>query len=607
MLAALDHRGRDGSRLLLWPSAVLGHQHFWTTPEEVGEVQPLSDAAARIDVVLDGRLDNRSELFAALGEADRSLSDAALALRAYTAWGESCVERFLGPFAVAFWDGAKERLVAARDAMGSRTLYYRLTPKLAILASEEAALLAHPAVGSRLNEEVLAEFFAVSAASDGGTFFAEVSELLPGRMLLATTDAAQVRRFWQPDPGRRIEYRSDGEYAEEFRSLLEESVRCRLRTVGPPGVMMSGGMDSPAIAALAAVEMARKGRQPLMTFSWVFDELAECDERRWIAPMVRRFALDATYLNGDRAWPLRDLERWPIDSSRPWANAYRLLMQKVYRAAAGRGCRTVLNGAFSDSLYTGMEEWLTDLVRDGHLADVARETLQVVRSGRTALLADAGIRRFVRRALLGLTPDFEPELERLPWLTAHARRLLRGRGTTDSAAFLARRPEQYEALFGSALALNAPEAHHANACGVEVRDPYLDRRLVEFMLAIPAHQLYGRGRTKYVHRNALSGLLPPEVTDRSELTGLTPLFDRGTLERELGTARGILAREEGLWREYVSEDWLFDVFPGRMRETPDGAASLVPWQCVTAQLWSDAIGTGKTGLRSTPGLGILVA
>jgi asparagine synthase (glutamine-hydrolysing) len=585
MLAALDHRGADGRRLLARSTVVLGHQHFWTTPEEVGERQPLSDAGARVDVVFDGRLDNRAELLAALGELDPTISDAALALRAFATWGEPCFERFLGAFAAAFWDSARRRLVLARDPLGSRTLCYRITPRLVLVASEEAALLVHPDVGTSLNDATLAEFFAVSAPRDGSTFFRDISELLPAHVLVVTEQGTATRRFWRPEPARRVEYRTDREYADHFRELLADSVRCRLRCVGRPAVMMSGGMDSPAIAALAATELDRRDAGPLATFSWVFDELRECDERRWILPTVDRFRLDATYVTGDTSWPLRDAERWPVDPSRPWSNAYRLLKQQVYAAARSRGCRVLLNGAFSDAFYTGSEEWLTDLVREGRLRDAAKEIRRVARGGARAVVTDAGVRRLVRRALLGGAPDFQMDPRSLPWLTPYAQRLLAPRVEWHHEASLFRRPEQYESVLGPFTGLDAAEMHHASRSGVEVRDPFRDRRLVELALAVPAHQLLGGGRSKRMHRAALSDLLPAEVTARTQPTGLTPLFSRG-LDRERETARRLLSRKDAPWRRFVSAASVAELF-SRRNELPDGAASLVPWQCLSSQIWID--------------------
>jgi asparagine synthase (glutamine-hydrolysing) len=587
MLAALDHRGLDGRRMLLRRSAALGHQHFWTTPEEVGEEQPLSDDEAGIDLVFDGRLDNRDELLAALGLCSVSSSDADLALRAYQRWGADCFARLLGPFAVVVLDGRARRLVAARDGMGSRTLYYRCIPGTALVASEECALLAHPEVRRRLDEATMAQFFAVAVPRDGSTFFAEITELVPASVLVVSAEGVRLRRYWNPDVSGRVEYRTDREYAEQFRSFLSESVRCRLRTVGSPGIMLSGGMDSTSVAALAAEELDSRSAGPLLSFSWVFDELTACDERRWIGKMVERFGLDATYVPGDDAWPLRDVDRWPVGTNQPWHNCFELLKQGLYSAAVGRRCRTLLNPVFADRIYTGDEEWLTDLLREGRLLDAVRQLLGVLRDKGIRTGVEAGIRRLGKNLLRGPVPDSELHRQRLPWLTDRGHRLVAQRPSSDDRASDARRPEQFEALFGPLASLQANLAQHTHARGIELRDPFRDRRLVEFSMGLPAHQLFRPGRLKYVQRRAMSPLLPTEVSDRTAYTGLEPLFRRGLFERGRERAAELLARKDAIWRDYVSENWLRESL-----QTPDaagGRTALVPWQCISAQLWIDRI------------------
>ena len=118
-------------------------------------------------------------------------------------------------------------------------------------------LLAHPLLTTRLNESRLAAYFALDAPSDGSTFFADVSELLPAHVMVIDEDTVHTRRYWEPDPRAVIRYRSDAEYAEHFRTLLKQSVVCRLRASTPPVAMMSGGLDSTAVAALAAQRLSK--------------------------------------------------------------------------------------------------------------------------------------------------------------------------------------------------------------------------------------------------------------------------------------------------------------------------------------------------------------
>lgn len=576
VLAALAHRGPDGSRSVVLPSAFVGHQHFRTTREEAGESQPLSDAAAGLHLVFDGRIDNRDELLAALGDGGIAPSDAALVLRAYARWGDACFARILGPFAAVIVDERQGRVVAARDPLGSRTLFHHVTPRLALFASEESALLRHPAVPGDVDETTLAHYFAVSTPGDGSTFFTAVKEVQPGHLLVVERDGVRSHRYYVPDLARRVRYRDDRDYVERFRELLAASVRARLRTVGPCGVMLSGGMDSPSIAALAA------SRGPLKSFSWIFDDPAACDERRFIGPIVRKLGLDATYVPGDDLWPLRDAESWPVDPSAPYSNPYRLLKREIYRAAAGQGVRTLLNGAYSDSYYSGAEDWLTDLVREGRLEEARSDLALLAERRGWRPLADPAIRRFGSHLL---PRRLHPAPRRRPWLTEHAARLVSGRNAPDPLAARARRPSQYASLFSPFQALSPREAFHANGCGVEIRDPYRDLRLVEFALAIPAHLLQRVGRSKRILRDAMAGLLPDEVVTRTVETPLGPLYRKGLLEREAETVRSLLESRDAPWRRFVSSEWLAETFPGRISTAPDGPDLLVPWLCATFVLW----------------------
>jgi asparagine synthase (glutamine-hydrolysing) len=319
VLRSLAHRGPDGCDLWTRGPFALGHQRFWTTPEEVGERQPLAGTGGRCRLLFDGRLDNRQELAAALGlEADGgAFSDAALVLRAYERWQERSLERLLGPFALAVVDLPERRVLLGRDALGDRTLFYVLRPELLAVASEESALLALPGVSSRLEEESLARFFAVQAPASGATFFAAVRELPPAHGIAVEGTRVRAWRHWEAGPEPRLRLRGDREYAERFAATLAAAVRCRLRSTAPVAVMMSGGLDSTAVAALAARERRGGGAGEVRTLSWTFDELAECDERRYMDAVVERWGLPALRFCGDDAWPLAHPESWPRNPNTP--------------------------------------------------------------------------------------------------------------------------------------------------------------------------------------------------------------------------------------------------------------------------------------------------
>jgi len=577
LLAALDHRGPDGRDTIRLDWIAFGHQHFWTTPEEVGERQPLHDPGAGLHILLDGRLDNREELADGL-ELERrdlaELSDAALILRAFRRWGEGCLDRFLGPFALAAVDSKARRVICARDGLGDRTLFYYADARILAIASEECALLAHPCVSSRFDEASMARFYAVRTPLPGATFFADIRELPAAHAMAVEGARTRIWRHWTVDSLEEVRLPSDGEYVERFRDVLMESVRCRLRSVAPPAVLMSGGLDSTSIAALAACELRADGlERPLCTVSWVFDELSECDERDYIQPVVEHYALNSILVPSDDTWPLRDVATWPVNPNTPFQNLYRRLISRAYSAAREAGAITVLSGAGGDELYSVERYWLRDLLIHRRVREASKLLFgelvhRGVTSTRSAMGAALGLRR---RG--GQTPV---------WLTDHARKHI-GEEASISAGPTGR-PEQVRKLTGAEAAYGAGhDVSNTSRDGVEMRCPYRDRRLVELVLSLPAYLLYRGGWRKWIMRSAMTSILPDPVRLRWQGTSLTPLSVRGLVEKEAEAVRHILDLKNSIWPRFVRPEWMRCFAAQAIRDGRTEA--LVPWHSICMELW----------------------
>lgn len=581
----LAHRGTDGQRTVSVPGAALGHLHFWTTPEEVGERQPLSAGGGGPHLLFDGRLDNRDQLATELGRRPAGVSDAALVLAAYERWGEAFLQRLLGPFALALVDVRRRRVLLGRDALGDRSLFYRLDDRLLAVASEEQALLALPGVRGDLDQETLARFFAVMAPAPGRTFFNAVSELPAGYGMVVGENGERRWQHWRPEPGRWRHLGRDRDCAEALADLLTEAVRCRLRSPAPPAVLMSGGLDSTPVAALAARERRRQGAaEPLTAVSWVFDELPQCDEREFMRPVVDAWGLDHVQIVGDDAWPLGGGEPWAPNPNSPLEGVYRRLQLRAFAAVTERGGRTVLSGDCGDQLYAGGAYWLRDLLHQGRLLRAARELGRELRPRHGRSWA-ARTRGPVARALGWRR---RRPLHDAPWLTPRGRALLGDAGPPAAAGW--RRPEQAAAVLDPRLARAVSlETGNASRAGVDIRRPYRDRRLVEFFLAVPAHLLYRPGWSKWLLRQATRGLLPEAVRRRRRPSTLLPLCRRGLVEREAERAAALLAAPV-LWHNFVRRDWLDQVYPDRLVTYRDGLESVIPWRCICSTLWQQQIG-----------------
>ncbi len=577
-MSRLSHRGPDGRDELLAGPLAMGHWHFWTTPEEVNERQPLAMDGLPFRIVFDGRLDNRPDLLAQLGltSADDSrLSDAALVLYAYARWGTDCLQRFLGEFAFVLFDENRDELFCARDPLGDRTLFYSLTDTRLVAASEAWAVAA-AMDRVELNETAAAHFFALRAAENGQTFFNGIHELLPAHGLLVQDGGLRQWRYWTPVPSH-IRGRSDEELAEEFRSLLEQSLRSRLRASTPVGILMSGGLDSGSLASLASQMLAPEA---LVTISYVFDELKECDERGYIQTIIDRYGVRSIQIPCDDAWPWKDWESWPHPPNQPEINPYRLLKERAYRRAHEEGLRVLMPGAFGDNLYCGEEDWLADLFRDGRLREAARELQRHIRyAGWGATLRSDYLRRAVRR-LLGLRRPRKPAPA---WLTPHSTAFL-----SDARAWFEPAFELRDNLLGDHIAQDAAyETFNVSRHGVELRHPYRDRRLVEFVLSLPAYQLYNRGYYKYILRRAMRDHLPQPILARLQSSPLFSLISRGR-EREGQMLQAYMTGSNAAWRKYVRPDWLIERSQIELTQATDGPEAIIPWLCVSFSAWFQA-------------------
>lgn len=596
LTGAFSVRGPDGSDHAIRDWVGLAHQHFWTTPEEEGERQPLADPGGRFLLVFDGRLDNREDLVGELRSTavgDAGASDAALVLAAYQRWGDDFCGHLVGPFAVVIADLECREILCARDPLGDRSIFFHLTDRRFVVASEESVLIAHPEIDSALDDTRLACFFALQVPDNGSTFFREVQELQPGELLQVGEESSRRRRFWQPSAEPSLFGRAEADLAEEFRGLLSQAVRCRLRAAEPPAVMLSGGLDSSSVAAVgaAAIEQDHLDWQ-LRAISWVFDEIPECDERSFIDPVVDRWHLEKWQVLGDDALPLSHQEGLCLDPGTPEDNPYRELKRRVFSQAAEVGSRVVLNCAMADALYTGGDSWLQDLARSDSPIKAAEEFLaEVARHGPRRAMRGTPALRWAASVKRRVTPRGQSMLS---WLTPEAADLVAAVTSPRFAALEGLRRGQLEAVAGWRAARSySLENRYGARQGIELRDPYRDLRLVEFMLRLPAHQLYRHGRHKHIARQAMTGWVPEPILARTGSTLLTPLFARGLRSENRALAVDLLRSPRALWRPHLRPGWL----ESALQESLGPAADVVLWSCLSLELWRR-----RWGSTASPGV-----
>jgi asparagine synthase (glutamine-hydrolysing) len=592
MTAALAHRGPDGSGAWSQDAVGLGHRMLWTTPESRTEPLPLSAREGALAITADARLDNRAELRVALGLDDREVGDAALILRAYERWGEQCPERLLGDFAFVIWDGRRRALFCVRDHFGVKPFYYHRAPRLFAFASEIKALLRLPEVPRRLNETRVADYLAPIVEDREITFYDGILRLPPAHTLRVSPEGAEVRCYWTLDSSREVRLGSDEEYAEAFRELFVDAVRCRMRTAGPVGSMLSGGLDSSSIVCVARALAAAGDGGPLHTFSAIFPDVPSCDERPFIDAVLAGNGVVPHAVRGDLVSPLADLERVLRHEDEAFFAPNLFIHWALYAAAEQQGVRVVLDGFDGDTTLWPSLTYLSELARAHRWRALVSEARGLSKSlNRPAwrfLLA--GVRPLApeparrawrslrRRPAFTLTPTIRPEFARRIGLEARAATLLADRRVARTS-----RHEHWIRITAGLFPTVLEEVDRAAAAfSLEPRYPFFDRRLLEFCLALPAEQKLFRGWTRIVMRRAMGDLLPTEVRWRGK-ANLSEVLTRGLRVFEQDRL-GNLVRNPGVLEEYVTIASLRDAY---QRYTCGGVQepNLAVWRASVLALW----------------------
>ena len=379
MVDAMAHRGPDGHDVYVEGAVGLGHARLHTTPESLTEVLPRTSRAG-LSITADARIDNRDDLIAALrlprGIAPYSDSD--LILHTIERWGAEGWDRLEGDFAVALYDHSEQRLVLGCDVFAVRQLYYAAGPNFLAFASEIKALRTLPYVSDEIDDEAIVEFFVPELVSAERTIYRSIRRLLPGHTLMATHDGVQIERYTDLQASTVPQNRSNEWYAEAFGAQFQEAVRCRLRSAGPVGSELSGGLDSSFVTCTASALLREQGGSRLHTFSNVYEHVPQCDERAFIDLVVKQEAVCPHYTVADER-SMDDL--LPeilsfIDDGRVVGNHHLIWLSAT--SAGQAGVRVLLTGQDGDSTVGHGLELFNEWVHAGDWARFGREARRYV-------------------------------------------------------------------------------------------------------------------------------------------------------------------------------------------------------------------------------------
>lgn len=524
MLNVMSYWGPDGSGSWRNGSVGLGHLMLYNSQQSPHETLPLNNEADGFVITANARLDNRDFLFQALRIAPPEqiiTTDSVLILKAYQKWGSECTQHLLGDWCFALWDAQNHTLFLARDQFGVTSFYYTQIGQSFIFASSLKGILALPEISHRLNKRVIA-CFAPGYLHDTATPYQNIFRLAPAHTLTVTKSHTKLQRYWSMEDTRDIRYRSDQEYIDHFMDTYRQAVNCRLRSFRPVGAQLSGGLDSSSIAILAAQKLAQLGKRlpafssaPLYDINGLVPD-GRCGDESPYVNMIAEMSnhIDVNFVTAKNISPLAgikyfiDILEQPIGAA---SNAYWIIA--LLQTAQQKKIGTLLSGwggNYTVSWTGDRREYLRHLIKNKHLSAYLHEAYTWRKSNSETLWH--AIRSQVLKPLIPFS-----------WVNKHNMRK-----TTQLTPFnmsqvktLASNYERDEVFCNSALSglnlyfqngiVGSHEEELGAAFGLEIRQPTMDKRLIEFCLGIPQDQYTRNGQNKLLIRRAMHNLLPKQV------------------------------------------------------------------------------------------------
>ncbi|HVF23058.1 MAG TPA: asparagine synthase (glutamine-hydrolyzing) [Pyrinomonadaceae bacterium] len=582
MNAAQKHRGPDDAGI--WTTdfenghVVLGNTRLAIIDTSRAGHQPMLDAQSGNCITYNGETYNYRDLSEKICLNLTSRSDTEVVLQAYAKLGTDVFTKVRGMFALAIWDHGKHELILARDRFGIKPLYYHLSDRRLIFASELRALLATGVVPRKLSRAGLDSYLASGSVAAPLTIVEGVQQLLPGHYLRVTsTDNdnlnCTIEKFANEQHVARPANRNDA--VAQLRAALEESVRLHLVSDVPLGVFLSGGMDSSALVAL----MSEIGEQRPKTFSVVFDE-AELSEEQHARAVAQRFQTEHCEIRLSEQQLIDMLPDALAALDQPTMDGINTYV--VSKGVKNAGVTVALSGLGGDELFAGYPSFRRAL----NFAALPKMPRRVLRAaavvGKHVLNGSVQREKFWELAGSGGSAAEIYQISRRLFATAVSPPIkTNGNGNTDVVNAVSRL--ELEGYMANTLLRDTDAMSMAHS--LEVRVPFVDVKLVDYALSLPGEWKLGHpqnGVPKPLLADALADLLPRDFFARRKM-GFTLPFQKWMQGRMRGEISAVLedpsVRDVGLAPQEVRELWR------RFLQTPRAVGWSRPWSLFVLARW----------------------
>jgi asparagine synthase (glutamine-hydrolysing) len=603
MCHAITHRGPDDEGFYTDGAVGIGMRRL-SIVDVAGGHQPLSNEDGSLWIVFNGEIYNHLELrqqLIARGHRYNTHSDTETVIHLFEEYGADCVQHLRGMFAFAIWNRNTKTLFIARDRLGIKPLYYKLTPERLLFGSEIKALFAQGGIRPQFNRTALPEYLAFGYLSGEQSFYNGILKLLPGRTMTITPDGkADIRQYWDLDASKTHESREEKYYVESYRELLEGAVNSHLMSDVPLGVFLSGGVDSSAVAAL----MTKLRREPVETFSVGYAEqrYSELPFARTVSDHIHSRHHEVLLSEEDFFGALPHLI-WHEDEPIVWPSSVslyfvaRLAREHVTVVLTGEGADETLAG-YTRYAFT-LKNAAMDRAYRGLIPSIARRGLRNTLA--TSSVLGATLRRKLEHTFLAKDGNSWASFYFDNFFSAFGEAEQNGLLTSDFA-----REATPSSAYKNVLAywehssgeilqrllytdiktylveLLMKQDNMSMAASIESRVPFLDHVLVEFATRIPREvQIQGLAG-KRILKKAVEDLLPHSIMYRQKLGFPTP-WSGWLAGPRLQTIREMLLEPRSLNRGYFRREALDKLFQDHFSQHRDNTDRI--WRLLNLELW----------------------
>ena len=532
---AIRHRGPDGHGEMIDKFIGLANRRLAIIDLGKTGNQPMSTDGNNFWITFNGEIFNyrqiRDDLLNA-GFTFKTQTDTEVVLNAYRYYGENCVSRFIGQFALGVWDKKKETLFLARDQLGVNPLFYALSNKTFLFASEVKAILASHFIKKEINKEALYHYLSVFSIPQPLTIISSIKSLIPGTFMLINKNGIKTKRFWQIPKNQIVHIKSYEEAKSVLRNLLSESVKSAMVADVPVGAFLSGGVDSSSVVAL----MSRNTRKKIKTYSlWAKGHGEAFDERKYAQVIAKKFQTDHTEFSLSEEDFLKEFKQYIYFLDQPNGESLETyFLSKVI----GQDVKVALSGLGGDELFAGYHgmiyqtqyisrfyHYLPSLLKKifqkliqiapfsadfKKTVEISGKFLNILNPFQKRLFLYFVYQDYEKKKLL--SPDFLMGNNKFNTTQLLLDIIKTGKNLpslVDKLAYL-----DLNSYTRDNLLLTANIASMAHS--LEVRVPLLDARLVEFSFSLPSKFKLRNGQSKFIFKDVMREWLPDQILNHKK-------------------------------------------------------------------------------------------